>query len=66
MAEVTITLKDTPSGGVSVHAKYEPGLRVPCTNAQLAALEIIRRTTRDWGMPPAPAADKPSSHHGDI
>lgn len=62
MAEVTIRLKDTPSGGVAIHAVYEPGLRVPCTNAQLAALEIIRRTTRDWGMGPSPVTDKPSSH----
>jgi hypothetical protein len=62
MAEITIRLKDTPSGGVSVHAVYEPTLRVPCTNAQLAALEIIRRTTRDWGMGPSASTPRPSSH----
>jgi len=62
MAEVILRIKDTPTGGVAVHATYEPALRVPCTNAQLAALEIIRRTTRDWGMGPTPNATKPSSH----
>lgn len=62
MAEVILRIKDTPTGGVSVHAAYEPPLRVPCTKAQLAALEIVRRTTRDWGMGPTPTAAKPSSH----
>lgn len=66
MAEVILRIKDTPTGGVAVHATYEPPLRVPCTNAQLAALEIVRRTTRDWGVAPSPSAIKPSSHHGDI
>ena len=50
MAKVTITLEDTPMGGVSIHTEYKPAIGAPCTNAQAAALEIFNRTRRDWGL----------------
>lgn len=50
MALITIVLEDTPTGGVSLHTNFKPAIGAPCTNAQSAALDIIRRTTRDWGV----------------
>lgn len=50
MAEVTITLKDTPAGGVSIHTEFKPAIGAPCSAAQAAALDIISRTKREWGM----------------
>lgn len=50
MAEVIITLSDTPKGGVSIHTNFRPAIGAPCTNAQSAALDIISRTKREWGM----------------
>lgn len=54
MSTITITLKDTPTGGVSVHTDLTPIVGSPCTPAQSTALEIIARTKRQWGisMPP--------------
>lgn len=54
MAEVTIFLKDTPEGGVYIHTEYKPGVGNPCTRAQQAALEIINRTAREFGLPSVP------------
>ena len=51
MAEVTITLKDTPTGGVYAHSTYTPAVGHPLTPAQAAALEMMNRTTREWGVP---------------
>lgn len=56
MAEVTLTLRDTPSGGVSVHSSFSPAIGQPCTPAQGAALELISRTRKQWGMGSTPAA----------
>lgn len=50
MAQVTITLSDTPSGGVAIHTDFRPAIGAPCSNAQSAALDIIGRTKRDWGL----------------
>ena len=50
MPAVTITLEDTPAGGVSITSDYRPTIGAPCTAAQAAALDIISRTRRDWGM----------------
>ncbi len=50
MAEVIITLTDTPTGGVSIHSSFRPAVGAPCSNAQGAALDIIARTKRDWGL----------------
>lgn len=50
MAEITITLRDTPSGAVSVHTTSTPPYQHPLSPAQLAALEIQLRTARQWGI----------------
>ncbi len=50
MSEVIITLTDTPSGGVAIHTNFKPAIGAPCSNAQSAALDIISRTKRDWGL----------------
>ncbi len=50
MAEVIITLTDTPSGGVAIHSNFRPTIGAPCSNAQAAALDIIARTKLDWGF----------------
>ncbi len=50
MAEVVITLTDTPSGGVAIHSSFRPAIGAPCTAAQSAALDIIARTKIDWGF----------------
>jgi hypothetical protein len=50
MSEVIITLTDTPSGGVAIHTNFKPAIGAPCSNAQSAALDILSRTKRDWGL----------------
>lgn len=50
MAEVIITLTDTPSDGVAIHSNFRPAIGAPCSNAQAAALDIIARTKLDWGF----------------
>lgn len=51
MPKITIVLEDTPQGGVSVHTSYQPAVGQPCSRAQAAALEMVNRTTREWGLP---------------
>lgn len=41
MAEIRITLSDTPSGGVAFHTDFKPAVGQPCTPAQGRALEVI-------------------------
>lgn len=53
MADVTITLIDTPTGGVAIHTDFKPAIGAPCTPAQSAALDMMRRTQREWGMQPS-------------
>jgi hypothetical protein len=50
MAEIIITLRDTPAGGVAVHTNFKPAIGQPCTPAQGHALEIINRTHKQWGL----------------
>lgn len=50
MASVTFTLEDTPAGGVSIKTDFVPAIGRPCTLAQSAALEILSRTRRDYGL----------------
>lgn len=52
MPTVTLTLTDTPHGGVSIHSTYVPAVGNPCSPAQDAALEIIKRTHKQWGANP--------------
>ena len=61
MAEIIITLRDTPAGGVAVHTDFKPAIGQPCTPAQGHALEIINRTHKQWGLvkePTDPAREK--------
>lgn len=50
MASITITLTDTPTGAVAIHTDFRPAVGAPCSAAQSAALDMISRTKRDWGM----------------
>ncbi len=50
MATVTITIADTPMGGLSVHSNHVPALGAKTTLAQSAAMEIINRTCREYGL----------------
>lgn len=50
MPAITITLTDTPTGGVAVHTDFAPAIGAPCSPAQAAALDIMARTKRDWGV----------------
>ena len=53
MPTVTLTLTDTPHGGVSIRSSYQPAVGNPCSPAQDAALEILKRTHKQWGVNPA-------------
>ncbi len=55
MAQITLTLSDTPDGGVSIHSSFTPAAGLPCSPAQSQALDIIARTHKQWGVPVAPA-----------
>ena len=48
MPSVTITLTDTPAGGIAVHSDFKPAIGTPCSAAQSAALDAINRINRDW------------------
>lgn len=50
MPTVTITLTDTPSGGVAVHSNYVPAQGAKTSLAQSAAQDIINRTCREFGL----------------
>jgi hypothetical protein len=52
MASVQFTLSDTPTGGVSIHTNFQPPVGKVCTVAQNAALEILNRTGKQWGVEP--------------
>lgn len=56
MAEIHITLRDTPAGGVSIHTDFKPAVGKACTPAQGHALEIINRTQKQWGLSAKEAA----------
>ena len=48
MAEVTLTLRDTPAGGVSIHSSFLPAVGSSCTPAQAQALDLQRATVKQW------------------
>lgn len=50
MPSIVITLTDTSTGGVAVHSDFVPAVGRPCSPAQSAALEIVNRTTKEWGI----------------
>lgn len=58
MAEVTITLKDTPAGGVSIHSDFKPAVGAPCSAAQAVALDIVARTAKEYGLRPGVLPDR--------
>lgn len=51
MPSVTVTIADTPSGGISIRSDYQPAVGNPCSRAQSAALDMIRRTRKEFGLP---------------
>jgi hypothetical protein len=67
MPSVTITLTDTPTGGVSIHTDFKPAVGQPCSHAQSAALDIIARTRKDYGLdtPAQPARPTPERDYCD-
>lgn len=50
MPTVTITITDLPGGEIAISSDFKPQIGNPCTPAQGAALEIINRTRREWGL----------------
>lgn len=50
MPSVTITLTDTPTGGVAIHTDFKPAIGAPCSMAQATAMDIISNTKRIWNM----------------
>ncbi|MES2685517.1 MAG: hypothetical protein V4706_01780 [Pseudomonadota bacterium] len=50
MAAITIVIADTPKGGISIRSDFVPAVGNPCTVAQSAALDIISRTRKDYGL----------------
>jgi len=51
MPSVTVTIADTPAGGVSIYTDFAPAVGKPLSLAQQAALEVINRTAREYGLP---------------
>jgi hypothetical protein len=54
MPTVTIVIADLPEGGLQIVSDYHPATGAPCSPAQQAALEIVNRTRKDWGVRTAP------------
>lgn len=50
MPSITITISDTPTGGISMRTDFRPAVGNPCSTAQAAALDMIRRTRKDYGI----------------
>lgn len=50
MPSVTFTLTDTPTGEVAVYTDFKPAVGKPCSPAQAAALEVISRTRKEYGL----------------
>lgn len=61
MPQVTITLTDTSEGGISVHTDFKPAIGAPCSSAQAAALDIISRTRKHYGLEAKPKATTQTS-----
>lgn len=47
MATVTITITDTPGGGVSLHTTHPPAVGQRNTPAQALALDVYRMASHD-------------------
>lgn len=60
MPSVTFTLIDTPAGGVAIQTDFTPAVGKPCSPAQSAALDIIARTRKDYGLDKPPANPPPA------
>ena len=60
MPSVTFTLTDTPTGGVAIQTDFKPAVGKPCSAAQAAALDIIARTRKDYGLESASNPFKPA------
>lgn len=45
MADVTLTLRDTPTGGVVVHTTFRPALGQRLTQAQALALDLTTQAS---------------------
>ena len=60
MPSVTITLIDTPTGGVAIQTDFKPAVGNPCSAAQAAALDIIARTRKNYGLEPQAASAHPT------
>lgn len=63
MAKITITLTDTADGRLDITSDFAPTRGAPCSAAQAAALDIIARTRKNFGLhspapSPAPAATR--------
>ena len=50
MPSVTIILADTPTGEISIYTDYRPAIGNPCSRAQSAALDMIRRSRKEFGL----------------
>lgn len=50
MPTVTLTLSDTPTGEVAIRSDFKPAVGNPCSPAQAAALDIIARTRKHYGL----------------
>jgi hypothetical protein len=61
MAFILITLSDTPDGGVSIHSDFKPAIGMPLSPAQSAALDIVARTGKQWGIADGAAAQVAAS-----
>lgn len=48
MAEITLTLRDTPAGGVSIQSSFKPAVGSSCTPAQAQALDLHRIVVKFW------------------
>lgn len=59
MPSITLILADVPGGSVSIHSSFRPAVGHPCSPAQAAALEMINRTHKQWGVHPATAPAGP-------
>lgn len=64
MPRITIILEDTPPGGVSVWSDHVPALGAPTSRAQMAAMDIVNRTCREYGLPNPLKAISPSLRDG--
>jgi hypothetical protein len=63
MPSVTLTLTDTPTGEVAISTDFKPAVGNPCSPAQAAALDVISRTRKAYGLElvSAAAAPQPSA-----